>query len=162
MKQNPLPIDQELIKSILDYDPTSGEFRWINSGKKAGCTHKSSGYRHIKINSVTYQAHRIAWCYMNCDTPMSIDHINGDKSDNRIENLRVVTDSENQKNQKKYRTNNSGFTGVHWHSFSNKWRADITVNRKKKTIGYFDCKQDAIAARKIASVENGFHANHGK
>ena len=162
MKQRPLPIDQELIKTMLDYNPVSGVLTWKKSNKEAGFVHKKTMYRHIKIKSTTFQAHRIAWCYVNGDTSMSIDHINGDKSDNRIENLRVVTDLDNQKNQKKYSTNKSGVTGVHWHSASKKWRAAITVNRKQIIIGYFDCKEDAAIARKKSSIENGFHANHGK
>ena len=91
----------------------------------------------------------------------SIDHINGNRSDNRIENLRVVNKIENSRNQRPKPSNVSGFTGVSWDKVNNKWRATIKVKYKQINIGRFSELSDAIDARKSANLKYGFHENHG-
>jgi HNH endonuclease/AP2 domain len=93
---------------------------------------------------------------------LEIDHINGDRDDNRWINLRQVTASVNMKNLPLPRTNKSGTPGVIWHKRDEKWQASIKVDRRTVHLGYFESKQDAIAARKVAERQYGFHPNHGR
>lgn len=91
-----------------------------------------------------------------------VDHINGIRSDNRIENLRIVKNSENSKNQKRKSTNKSGMTGVSWDTQTQRWRAHITVNGKMISLGRYIHKLDALTARKNAEIKYNFHENHGR
>lgn len=93
---------------------------------------------------------------------MEIDHINHDRSDNRIENLRLVTGGENKKNQSIRKRNKSGFTGVGWHSKAKKWRAEIKSGGVYMYLGLYSSIGDAVNARKMAEIELGFHDNHGR
>ena len=161
MKVKPIPIDQEVIKSLFVFDKDLSCLVWAKTRKKAGYIHKASGYKFVKIKNKTYQLHRVVWCFFNGDTGKCIDHINGDKLDNSLENLRTVSDQQNQRNQKRYTTNNSGHTGVSWHSASKKWRATIHTQGKAKYLGSFDNKADAIECRKAANKKYGYHKNHG-
>ena len=95
-------------------------------------------------------------------TTVQIDHENGDRSDNRIANLRDVPPSENMRNVKRHITNTSGHVGVFWYKPRNKWVARITVNYTLHHLGYFTDIADAIAARKAAEIFYGFHKNHGR
>jgi hypothetical protein len=137
-------LDSKRLKELLDYNPETGIFTWKISqsgprkqGQIAGTKNKD-GYiviRHKKL----YYAHRLAWLYMYNIFPDSIiDHINRDKSDNRIVNLRSVSQSDNVYN----RTAN-GFAKP---KQTKKWSASITVNRKRKHLGYFFSKEEAHKA----------------
>lgn len=174
-------ISQTYLKESLDYNPDTGMFVWnvrpldhfksqrgcnaINArcaGKVAGSVSKAHGYLVIRINSKNYQAHRLAWLYVNGSVPKDqIDHISHDKLDNRISNLRGATGTENQRNQSMHKRNTSGFTGVCWHKPSSKWQAYIVLNGKLKYLGQFLSIKDAINARKRANVKYNFHSNHG-
>ena len=121
------------------------------------------GYRQGSILSRQYTAHRVIWLLHTVHWPTGqIDHINGDKSDNRICNLRTVAQRENMKNRKRPSNNTSGVAGVYWHGKSQKWMAYITLNGVKKSIGYFSVFEDAVAERKAAEKKFGYHANHGR
>ena len=129
----------------------------------AGWIDKPSGYRRIKINGVQYRMHRLVWLYHFGEWPVDeIDHINGERLDNRIDNLRVVTNQENCKNQKLPRNNKSGVTGVHFNKHHQKWQAQIKGDGKLKHLGSFANFEDAVAARKAAEILYGFHENHGR
>jgi len=91
-----------------------------------------------------------------------IDHINGIKDDNRINNLRDVTRSQNHQNRKLAKHNTSGVIGVYWRSDTNKWAAQINSNNKRLVLGCYTNKQDAINARRLAEKNLGFHSNHGR
>lgn len=96
---------------------------------------------------------------------MQVDHINHDRTDNRIENLRLVNANENCKNQKASTRNKSGVVGVSWKSQKNKWHAQIMVDGKQIHLGFYDDindAKDAKDARKVAERKYGFHENHGK
>lgn len=97
-----------------------------------------------------YLLHRYV---MNADNNVLIDHINGDKLDNRKQNLRTVNKSQNAMNSKKPRNNTSGVKGVYWDKRSEKWEASIQINMKKNCLGYFKNKEDAIQARKKAEIK---------
>lgn len=157
-------IDQKTIKSIISYDPDSGKFSWISDalqGKRFGCIHK--GYLTVKISNKPFFAHRLAFLYMTGQFPPdSVDHIDGDTTNNRWENLRPVDRAENGKNMKVGARNKSGVMGVFWRNESSNWRAYIKVGRKQLHLGTFHDFFLAVCARKSAEIANGFHANHGR
>ena len=140
------------LRDFLTYDPATGHFTWrqrvakcIQIGDIAGNTNKT-GYVTIGLRKKVYKAHRLAWLYMHGSWPVGlIDHINGIKSDNRLFNLRVVDETGNSENVRRpNKRNKSGFMGVIW--FQNKWRANITVNKKTKWLGDYATPEEAHAA----------------
>lgn len=92
---------------------------------------------------------------------MEIDHENHIRNDNRIENLRLVSSKGNKKNTTRRCDNTSGVTGVHWFKRECKWKVQIKVDGKQRHLGLFDNLDDAVAARKAAERQYGFHENHG-
>lgn len=159
-------LTQTELKKFWKYDPKLGTFTRVNENKndlrykKRG--QNANGYRTIKVNNKSHSAHRLAFLYMTGKYPDGyVDHINRIKSDNRFDNLRVVTQSENLKNSSISVLNTSGTTGVMWHKLNNKWIAKIHVDGKDKHLGYFSDLGDAIAARKMAETKFKFHENHG-
>lgn len=125
---------------------------------------KRDRYFYIHFGGRLFAAHRLIWAFVKGEVPPDlVDHINGDTEDNRIENLRCVTNAENLHNQKIRVTNKTGVTGVRWVKRYNKcWRAEIVVFGKRHSLGYFHDKESAIVARKAAEVKFGFHPNHGR
>lgn len=109
-------------------------------------------------------AHRIVWemHYGKIPEGFEIDHINHIRSDNRIENLRIVSRSENCKNMSISKANESGFTGVCWSKKQSAWHAYINVNRKMIHLGFYSDLNEAIRVRATAERNNKFHENHGK
>jgi len=166
MKTNRLT--KERLDELLHYDPDTGEFRWrvsrpgVKADSVAGYL-KPEGYFAIKIDYTMYLAHRLAWLATYGEFPPEhIDHINHDRSDNRISNLREANFLENSRNQTIYKNNKSGCNGVGWRPERGKWRANIKVRNRMIHLGYFAEKEDAISARKAAEEEHNFHPNHGK
>jgi hypothetical protein len=143
------------IKDILSYDMETGEFRWkINRGgfAKAGTMAGSidtHGYRQIMLQRKLYLAHRLAWFYVTGEWPKyQIDHIDGDRTNNRFANLRDVIKITNVQNQKSAHSNNksSGLLGVSWRADIGKWVAGIRISGKRKSLGHFTSKEEAHAA----------------
>jgi len=116
-------------------------------GEVAGCLH-SSGYKVMTFNSQTHKLHRIIWIYLFGHIPdgFYIDHINGNKVDNRLENLRLATNNQNQQNRPAPKNSSSGYRGVTWHKKINKWMSRICHNGNRITIGFFDSAQEAYDA----------------
>lgn len=116
------------------------------------------------VNKKLQYHHRLAWELVNGPIPedMQVDHINGIRTDNRIENLRLVTSSGQSKNQKLREDNKSGYPGVFWRSQRKKWSAYINSEGKRKYLGLFSSKDEAIDARKEAEKQMGYHSNHGR
>jgi len=107
-------------------------------------------------------AHRIIWA-INYDIPPElIDHVDGNRANNRLSNLRSVTHRENGMNKVIPNTNTSGYIGVYWEVSLKKWRSQLNVRGKCIKLGCFDKLEDAVSARKFAAIEHGFHPNHGK
>jgi hypothetical protein len=122
--------------------------RWNtkNAGKIAGGAH-NRGYRHIGINGIKYLAHHLAWLYVTGDWPTSfIDHKNLDKTDNRFDNLRLASFTENSINISVRKNSKSGFRGVCFCNQKEGWIATITKDKKTKYLGTFDTPQKAAAA----------------
>jgi len=131
--------------------------------KRAGGFGKSGAgkpNRRITIDGYTYFEHRIIAKYhgLDCDD-MQIDHINGDPLDNRIENLRVVSCSENLRNMRK---KSEGFGGVHYDKSRGKWMAFVSEKTGFKNLGRFDNIIDAVAERLRYNRENGYTLRHGR
>ena len=132
------------------------------AGKRALCTIGSNGYFRGTIFCRDHSTHRVIWAMIHGQWPEGqIDHINHNITDNRIDNLRVVSGQENRRNGPMPTNNTSGHVGVTWHNKANKWQAQIGVKGVSKYLGCYLNIQDAVKARDAASVKYGFHINHG-
>ena len=142
-------LKQERLKELLHYDQESGLFtRRVRRGRclagEVAGTLTDTGYIKIYYEGKLYRAHRLAWLYMTGVWPDSeIDHINGDRSDNRWANLRSALPHQNRQNTLLIPNNSSGYIGVSWSSNRRKWAAAIQHLGKTKWLGYFDNKEDA-------------------
>lgn len=155
-------LTQERLQELLNYDSATGIFTWIKPcsrfsqvkpGDQAGCLHVR-GYIHIKIDGGAYKAHRLAWLYTHGRWPNpAIDHINRDKADNRLANLRETNQLGNMQNKGIYRNNKSGFAGVCHHKQSGKWMAQLQVNGKNRHLGLFDTPELAAVAYQEAKAQ---------
>ena len=170
----------EIVRELLDYNPETGLFtwkyrdlKWFNnnarihkawnarrSGKPAG--YLDDGYIVLGLLGKEVYGHRIAWLYVHgYNPPEQIDHENHIRNDNRISNIRLVSDPENKKNMKMRADNKSGINGVHWSARDKRWIAQIGLNGKPTCIGYFKTIEEAAAAREGANKIHNFHPNHG-
>lgn len=154
----------DLLRAQFRYEPETGKLFWrVRRGEKEAFTSVNGrGYHHGKLNQRMLLAHRIIWKIVTGREPDVIDHINGVKTDNRFFNLRSVTYGENSQNRRLVEANKSGVTGVRYRKRYRRWVAQITINQKQKHLGHFNSMAEAIAARKAAEFEYGFHRNHGK
>lgn len=156
-------LTQEILKKYLSYDPNTGLLVWIiplayrhQPGDIAGSL-DSSGYLRVSIFNRNYWVHRIIWLhYYGVWPTYEIDHINRIKSDNRIDNLRDVLPTMNQRNRSVSTNNTSGYSGVSYISQSLRWRVQIQVDGKRLHIGTFHSKEQAIEARRKAEIKYGF------
>lgn len=145
--------------AMVSYEPTTGEFRWIEPllfspvkrGDLAG-SKNGAGYCSIRINRRAYLAHRLAWFYVTGAWPVGeIDHKNGDRFDNRFENLRLSTHSQNMGNRKINTSNATGFKGI-WIK-DGKFAAEIAARGERRWLGCFDTPEEAHAAYAAAAIE---------
>jgi len=140
----------------LNYECESGCFFSYRLKRAVGTIEKSNGYTKIYCMGAYRYAHRIAWLmHHGFMPPNQIDHINGIKTDNRICNLRLATNSQNVANTGVRRSSTTGVTGVSFFSPISKWQAYIDFNKKRTHLGYFDNIDDAILARREAEVIHG-------
>ena len=155
----PLPSQEELHK-LFEYK--EGNLYWkiktnrsMKIGSKAG-TLSSKGYIVVRFDNVDYKMHRIIWVYHYNAIPnnLQIDHIDGNKANNIIENLRLATHSQNKANNKRAQRNSkSNILGVSWCKITNKWKAQIKKNNKSINLGCFVNQEDAVATRKAAELQ---------
>lgn len=159
-------LDQDFVRNNLSYDPDTGYFtrikvssrhrRFLN--KRAGTIAKASRdvkpgwYRQIRLRGVKYYEHVLAFIYMIGSSPEEIDHINRNGCDNRWINLRACTRGQNQLNKSLFSNNTSGYTGVHYHKTSGKWRA----RSGRVSLGLFDTPLKASEAYQIYLQKRGF------
>lgn len=162
---------QESVKRLFNFHPESGVLTWkikptgpVNIGDIAGTPrkkhHNNTPYVSVRHKGKDYMAHRIIWLYVYGYLPDTIDHINGDGTDNRLCNLREANHVLNGRNRAVGKNNKSGVMGV---CFSKgRYRSTITVDYKRVELGFFDDFFDAVCARKSAERKYGFHLNHGR
>jgi hypothetical protein len=152
-------IDIELMRSLLSYEPETGEFSWlcdrsnIKAGSIAGWIN-NKGYRLIRIGARCVPAHRIAWAMTFGEYPSKqIDHIDGDRSNNRLSNLRLATLMENCRNRKLGKRNKLGFKGIYRMKGSDVFVAHIRIGGSKMiSLGSYDTPEEAAHAYNKAAV----------
>lgn len=153
-------LTQDRVRELLDYDPLSGNFTWrkrtsnrIKVGEVAG-VRAGNGYVYIALDNYRLLAHRVVWFYVHGEWPKEqLDHINRDRSDNRLANLRLASMSENACNGVLRSTNTSGFRGVSLdkRKTKKKWLAQIVKDGKQHSLGYFLTKEEAYDAYREAA-----------
>lgn len=154
-------LTQKYVRSLFDYRDGELYRRKTSGGRKAGSRAggvNSKGYRVMQINGKFYKAHRLIFLYHHDYVPEFLDHIDGDKSNNDILNLRGATNQENTWNSKKRKSYNgksasSDYIGVYWNKQRGKWQAVITNDSKHKHLGFFDSEIDAALAYDRAAFE---------
>ena len=152
-------LTQKRLKELLIYDESTGVFtRAITTSSKAISGDVAGfvngyGYLAVRLDGTLYLNHRLAWMYVNGSFPNGvIDHVNCDRKDNRISNLRVASISENGWNRGMQSTNTSGVKGVSWCKRSNRWRARVMKDGKSVGVGYFSSLEKAESAVKEARI----------
>jgi len=151
----------ERAHELLDYDPTTGVFRWKikrrgprRPGEVAG-TVGSHGYIAIVIDGEGWLGHRLAW-FMTHGSLLDdqIDHENLIRVDNRLKNLRVATPLQNRGNVRVRSDSRTGVKGVSWHKQTQKWNAHIRINGRKRSLGLFHSILEAGAAYATAAQQH--------
>ena len=156
---NDLPCEK--VKELFDYK--DGELFWKKPGphkrtdRPAGAVNRN-GYRQISFMHKLYAVHRLVWTYHSNEPVAFIDHINNNRLDNRIENLRAVTRSQNCMNSRQRSDNTSGIKGVHWDNKKEKWIARVGLNNKKYYLGAFCTKEKAALA--VAESRQELHGEY--
>lgn len=146
-------ITQERLKELVSYDPETGWLTWQDKsrckraefGDRAGWVNWN-GYIRLCLDYRIYVVHRLAWLYVHGEWPIEmLDHINGDRSDNRISNLRLANKSENQQNKRKAASNSkTGLLGAF--PSDGRFRAKIVLGKKAKNLGMHDTAEEAHTA----------------
>lgn len=180
-------IDPQLLRQLLTYEPETGKLFWLPrpphligagrsgskiealrfntkwAGKPALNSPTKAGYRAGVVCGKSMFAHRAAWAIHHGKMPqMWLDHVNGDREDNRLDNLREVDASQNAQNSGRRKDNKTGCTGIYWRQSISKWQASIRVDGRIKGLGCFAHFDDAVTARRNAESFYGFHPNHGR
>lgn len=147
------PLTADYVRQHLSYDPETGVFRWLIGGKGRNGAGEIAGglntigYWTIGLLGKRHYAHRLAWLLSTGQWPAEqIDHINGDRSDNRLSNLRLATHAENQQNRHRTRANKTGHRGVFFHNPTGRYVAQCRVLKVRHHIGSFDTAAEAHAA----------------
>lgn len=172
-------IPLSLMSKALRYDPETGKLFWLERGAtlcasvaerkrwnsryagREAFTPNAHGYLNGFVLGRMYLAHRVAWAMHNKTSAFGIlDHIDGDRTNNRISNLREVTPRENAQNAKAKPSNKSGVIGVS--ACRGRWRATIMQDGKQVSLGVFGTVDEAAAVRVIAERRVGYHPNHGR
>lgn len=138
-------ITQERLKQLFECNPEMGLLTWRKNARSAGCV-RHDGYVVVGSDKRLYLRHRLIWLYVNGSLPSGIDHVNGVKGDDRIDNLRAATQAQNVTNSRRPSTNKSGVKGVHWHPQSKRWRVQIGYDKRKEHIGLYETIDEAAQA----------------
>ena len=157
-------MDADYIRSRINYDPNTGVATWKTHrmsnmvGKPVGSI-SDKGYYRVYICGKQIGVHRLIWLHQKGYLPEFVDHIDHDRSNNKWSNLREVTRTENARNKTTSKANTTGYTGVY--AERGKFRAIIGHKGKAKSLGSFKTIEEAVAARKKAENDLGYHVNHG-
>lgn len=173
----------DILRALFDYDPLTGTLYWRHradgwfkdssdatarswntrfAGKVAFTSRDKNGYMHGSLFGKQYYAHRIIWCIVYGYWPIQVDHGDGNRANNRLNNLDDGTQSDNMKNTKLRNNNSTGVPGVSWDARRNKWYVRVQSHRKCYFIGMFYDYDEAVRARYSAERKYAFHPNHGK
>ena len=152
------PFTRSYLEQFLRYDPETGLLTWVSAGahrrREAGWV-TEKGYLRVTLHGTHYRATHLIWLLMTGEWPTAqVDHIDNNKTNNRWENLREATNSQNNMNKGVRSDNTSGYKGVYWDSWKHKWRAEIYVNRKKIYLGAYIEIEDAIKAYEEAALKH--------
>jgi hypothetical protein len=155
---------KDYLNNIFNYE--NGNLYWkekkgsnATEGKKAGC-YNHTGYFNVEINYIKYRLHRVIFMWHHGFLPQEVDHINGNKIDNRIENLRASTKSQNLRNSKIRKTNTSGYKNVTWRKDIKKWSVSLRAFNKNKHIGFFENLE--LAGLVAAMAREKYHKEFAK
>lgn len=148
-------ITREELQSILHYDKNTGVFTKLSNGKEVKGSFNDN-YKRIQINKKRYYLHRLAYLYEYGFIPDEVDHINRNRSDNRIVNLRDGSGAVNRRNKSLSYNNTSGKTGVKFYENRNRWVSTIYSNSKPIHLGTFDNLDEAIKARIEGEIKYGY------
>ena len=165
-------LTQEILQEYFDYDPITGHLTWrtkkhsrkVIVGNRAGSISTKNRHRVLRFMGQLYAEHRVIWLHYYGKWPQGhIDHINHDEQDNRIENLRDVTQAENNMNNSKRKDNSTGYTGVWVNKLNSrkKYMAELNLRGQRLHYSSHYTLEEAIEARKKAEKDFGFHSNHG-
>ena len=132
-------ITHKELTDLFEYDLVTGHL--LKQGKPVGTPH-SLGYLKVKIKGKTYFVHRLVFMYCHGRWPIRLDHVNRNRTDNRLENLRECTHQINNANRGLMSSNSSGFKGVHWSKSAKLWRSQVGYT----VVGHFKNKEDAAMA----------------
>lgn len=171
LADNVTTIAPETIRQLLDYDPDTGVVKWrmrplradgkpndrIAPGAEAGWIDATTGYRRVGVAGVQVHTHRLVWVIATGEWPEVVDHINGNKTGNRLANLRAASAAENACNVAVRSDNSSGHPGVSWDRRQSRWYAYIAHKGRTYSLGRYAALADAIAARRAG--ETKFHAD---
>lgn len=160
-----MTLTAERLRELLHYDPETGTFtRRVTTSSRAiagdvAGTGNDRGYTRLKVNNRSYRAHRLAWLYMTGEWPeLQIDHVNGDRADNRWANLREAAPHQNRANSKPTIRNKCGIKGVRWHY--GKWSVEITAKGIRHYIGRFNKLSEAAEA--YAAAADRYHGEFAR
>lgn len=162
-----MKITQARLKEVLNYDPETGLFSWVERArgrqfdKPPGCY--KFRYVHIRIDNVQYYAHMLAWLYVTGEYPeFELDHKDTNKKNNKFDNLRPATKSENGWNKNLMSNNTSGIKGVNWDKQLSKWKVGSQYKNKRYHLGYFDDIEEATEVyRKFCEEKHAEFLNLG-
>lgn len=152
-------ISAERLRELLHYEPETGVFtrRTSTGGRNAGevAGTNKDGYVQIAVGGRVYRAHRLAWLYVHGEWPPGpIDHRNRERSDNRIANLRILTNAENMQNRVRPRSDSgSGLMGAFYNRKTGKWVSKIKRDGHLQLLGYFPTPEAAHAAYMAAKAQ---------
>lgn len=170
MKYRP-DLTQELLKQFVHYDPDSGILKRTHALDRGHNRYEKEfipnsitpqGYRQIGIFKTPYLVHRLIFLYMVGRMPNEIDHIDGNRLNNKWPNLREVDSAVNRRNMGIATNNESGVKGVYWYPRYNKWEVTISKSGEHFYLGRYESFDEAVAVRRVAEKDLDFHHNHGK
>jgi len=160
----------ERARECFHYNPVTGLVVWkirlankVRPGDRAGTPDGRQGRFFVGVDGKHYLLHRVIWLLVYGSFPANtVDHIDGDPSNNKLTNLRAATSSEQMKNLKRCRRNKSGCCGVSWDKVKGRWVSQISSGGRAYNLGRYKEYFDAVCARKAAEYKHGFHRNHGR
>ena len=153
-----MTFDQTTIQKVFEYK--DGALHWRKTGKKAGTTHHT-GYIQIGFEHKQYNAHRLIFMLHHGWVPDVIDHVDNDRSNNKIENLRPATWSQNLQNMRLRPSNKSGYKNVSWCTTKKKWAVQLSIKGRQTNLGRFDDLEFAdLVATEARDKYHGAFARH--